>query len=356
MPTRLVLYCDGTWNGADQEDDKGEPCVTNVLKMACRTKKRADDDKFHQIVYYDQGVGTGNTFDRVTGGAFGEGLEANIHDAYRFLIANYEPGDWIYLIGFSRGAFTARSIAGMIRRCGILRREKVRMYKKAKETYRSAIDAQAPVGIEFREKNAVEIDTPIHCIAVWDTVGALGIPLRGLRGITQRDFQFHDTKLSTAVSFAYHALAVDEHRGPFEPALWETPPAGGQTVKQAWFAGAHSDVGGGYMEPQLSDIALDWMMDCAAEAKLEIDPAVIEALPTDPDHRAKPHNSKNGLYTVTPGIDRVIGGTPTEYFHRSLLEKWRDDSQYRPKSLEPHSGRIARLLAGPLDQDIYPLA
>ena len=359
MNNRIVLCCDGTWNSADQVNEKGEPCATNVLKVACRTKKHRTDGSL-QIVYYDQGVGTGNAFDRATGGAFGEGLEANINDAYRFLVANYEPGDLIYLFGFSRGAFTARSIAGMIRRCGILRREKVRMYPKAKETYKSAVDAQDPVGIAFRKENAIELDTPIHCIAVWDTVGALGIPLRGFRALTQREFQFHDTNLSKSVKYAFHALAVDEHRGPFAPAIWKTPAASGQIAKQAWFAGAHSDVGGGYEEPELSDLALDWMMNCAEkEAGLEFDDAVRKALDApnkENNHKGTLHNSKTKLYRLTPGLDREIGKTPTEYFHRSVLQRWRDVPDYRPKSLQPYAALITQLLASPLDKEIYPVA
>src|SRR5919112_1185335 len=118
---RLILCCDGTWNTADQQKD-GEACPSNVVRLAYRIAKR--DGDIPQITFYDQGVGTGNWVDRLSGGAFGNGLEDNIHDAYRFLVGNYESGDEIYLFGFSRGAFTARSIVGMIRKCGILRRDR----------------------------------------------------------------------------------------------------------------------------------------------------------------------------------------------------------------------------------------
>ena len=131
---RLILCCDGTWNKADQEDN-GVPCPTNVVKLGYRVAKR--DGAIPQIVYYDQGVGSGNILDRYTGGAFGEGLEDNIHDAYRFLVANYEPGDELFLFGFSRGAFTARSIGGMVRKCGVLGREFVQHYRDAIALYRS---------------------------------------------------------------------------------------------------------------------------------------------------------------------------------------------------------------------------
>src|SRR5947209_16382948 len=266
--TTHVLCCDGTWDSSDQEADPktGEICVSNVLKVAVRLSKRTADGKQLQIVYYDQGVGTGDVLDKATGGAFGKGLDANINDAYRYLIANYEPGDDIYLFGFSRGAYTARSIAGMIRRCGILKREAVRQYPTAKKLYRSAVDAGSDQAKKFRADFAVEDQTPIRCIAVWDTVGALGVPIGALKSINEKEFQFLDTTLSPVVKFAFHALAVDEHRGPFQPTLWEADPAPGQTLVQAWFAGAHSDIGGGYPEHGLSDIALVWLMDCAATA------------------------------------------------------------------------------------------
>src|SRR5437764_9637089 len=193
----LVLCCDGTWNCADQAKRKVEVkgrvveeiCVTNVLKIACRLCKRKEDGDL-QIVYYDQGVGTGNLADRIGGGAFGDGLTANINDSYRFLIANYEPGDKIYIFGFSRGAYTARSIAGMIRRCGILRRDKVRQYPEARALYASGTAATAPAAVAFREANAIEPATPIQCVGVWDTVGALGIPLRAFGSANQKRFQF----------------------------------------------------------------------------------------------------------------------------------------------------------------------
>jgi uncharacterized protein (DUF2235 family) len=362
----IVICCDGTWNSADQEKKKvvvkgkevEELCVTNVLKIACRLCKTKKDGSLQ--IYYDQGVGTGNLADRVGGGAFGDGLESNINDSYRFLIANYQPGDSIFLFGFSRGAYTARSIAGMIRRCGILRRDAVRQYPEAKAMYRSGIQAVDPNAVKFRSEFAIEADTPIQCVGVWDTVGALGIPLRAFGSANQKRFQFLDTGLSRVVKFAFHALAIDEHRHPFLPTLWETQPNPDQTVQQVWFAGAHSDVGGGYPEQGLSDIALDWMMDSAKTAGLEIDADVRAKLPTRPDYKQKVHNSKSALY-VFSGADRPVGGTKfgTEYFHKSIVERWRDgaaDGEYRPKPLQPLAARLDALAKGPLDGAIYPVA
>lgn len=344
---RLILCCDGTWNSADQ-DSNGIPCPTNVVRIAYRLAKR--DEGISQVVYYGQGVGTGNSVDRITGGAFGKGVEDNIFDAYRFLIANYEPGDEIYLFGFSRGAFTARSIGGMIRKCGILSREHIEKYIQAVELYRTdeAPDEDRPS--EFRRNCSVnkENPTPIKMIGVWDTVGSLGIPLRGLRRLTRKKHQFHDTELSGSVEFAYHALAIDERRSPFQPTLWQYKPKPGQTIEQAWFPGVHSNVGGGYPDRALADITLEWMTEKARATGLAFDKKVETLMPCTPDCNGKLYNSKTGMYRLTPGHDRTIGrsiksnrntGTeeeghdPTQTIHPSALERWDADAAYRPKNL-----------------------
>jgi uncharacterized protein (DUF2235 family) len=329
---RLILCCDGTWNTADQQHN-GDPCPTNVVKMACRVAKRDGDTA--QIIYYDQGVGTGNLVDRVSGGALGRGLEDNIHDAYRFLVANYEPGDELYLLGFSRGAFTARSVVGMIRKCGILSRCHVDKYSPALKLYRDdTVHPDDPRAVSFRTSTSIlqNIDIPVRFIGVWDTVGSLGIPLRGLRYLTRTKYQFHDTELSGTVERAYHALAIDEHRAPFEPALWTYKPKPNQIVEQVWFCGAHSDVGGGYPESDLSDVSLDWMIKKALVAGLRFDSTAMATFSLNPNPLAEMHNSKTGMYRLTVGIDRTIGTDPTQSLHQSVLERW-DKTSYRPKSV-----------------------
>ena len=351
---RLILCCDGTWNTADQEDN-GVPCPTNVVRISCRIAK--SDAGIPQIIYYDQGVGSGNALDRLSGGAFGQGLEGNIHDAYRFLIANYEPGDELYLFGFSRGAFTARSIAGMVRKCGVLGREFVQHYRDAIALYRSQHRPTDAAAVKFRKDCSVRgvEDIKIRLIGVWDTVGALGIPLRGLRWLTRGKHQFHDTELSGVVEHAYHALAIDERRAPFEPTLWMYKPKPGQTIEQKWFCGVHSDVGGGYPERGLSDITLDWMIGKAQVAGLKFDSASMQAHALAPDPRAVLHNSKTGPYRLTAGSDRAIGwtikkpdasddaassGDPTQTVHDSVLTRWDHDASYRPKALRDYFQRI----------------
>jgi uncharacterized protein (DUF2235 family) len=359
---RLILCCDGTWNRADQEKN-GVPCPTNVVRMAYSTAK--SDGAVEQIIYYDQGVGTGNVIDRVSGGAFGEGLEDNVHDAYRFLVANYELGDEIFLFGFSRGAFTARSIGGMIRKCGIISRAHVGKYPKAIRLYRSDArpDDQGPC--EFRAECSIagSDPIPIKFIGVWDTVGSLGIPMRGLRSLTRTKYQFHDTELSGSVQNAFHALAIDEHRTPFVPTLWLDRPKPGQTVEQVWFCGAHSDVGGGYAESGLSDISLGWMLEKAQGAGLKLDPNARPVHTLNPQPTAEMHNSKQGLYAFTFGVDRKIGleakhpedksDTPpaidqTQSVHPSVLERWDADRSYRPQNLHDYLRRIDDPRAGRL--------
>ena len=352
---RLILCCDGTWNKADQEDN-GTPCPTNVVKISYQIAKR--DGDIPQIIYYDQGVGSGNALDRLSGGAFGQGLEDNIHDAYRFLIANYEYGDELYLFGFSRGAFTARSIAGMIRKCGVLRREFVKHYRDAIALYRSEHHPADPAAMKFRQGYSVcrGGDIKIRFIGAWDTVGALGIPLRGLRWLTSDLYEFHDTELSGAVEYAYHALAIDERRAPFEPTLWMYKPKPWQTIEQKWFCGVHSDVGGGYPEHGLSDITLEWMIGRAQGAGLKFDSAAMLAHALKPDPCALLHNSKTGLYRLTTGSDRSIGWSintanasveakyqndPTQSLHDSVLTRWDNDTAYRPPALRDYFKRIS---------------
>ena len=359
--TSLVICCDGTWNSADQVTKDGNPCVTNVLKLAVRTSKRKADGSL-QIVYYDQGVGTGNAADRLLGGAFGDGLVANVIDSYRFLIANYDPKDDIYIFGFSRGAYTARCIAGLVSRCGILRRDAVREYVEALRIYRTVKTSDDPAAVQFRKSYAIENATPIRCIGVWDTVGALGIPLQAFQMRNKEKYEFLDVRLTRAAKFAFQALAVDEHRRPFEPSLWNwdatLPPDAGQTIKQVWFAGAHSDVGGGYAEPGLSDIAFNWMMRSAHSAGLELDDEVVQKLGTNEKLDQDAHDSRTAFYKVQPALQRKIGATNfrTEYFHKSILQRWRALPKYRPEPLQEHEKRIESLLAGPMSEEIYSVA
>src|SRR5664279_246513 len=216
MPKRLVVCCDGTWNTPD-ELNRGKSAPTNVTKLALAVSSR-DAAGVEQRMFYHPGVGTKRS-ERIRGGAFGLGLSRDVRDVYRFLVANFEPGAEIFFFGFSRGAFTARSAAGSVRNSGILRPEHADRVEDAYALYRNR--EAHPRGIEARLfRRSYSYETRIRFIGVWDTVGALGIPLSGLRFVNflNRGTQFHDTDLSTTVDAAFQALAIDEKRQPFRPA------------------------------------------------------------------------------------------------------------------------------------------
>jgi len=306
MSKRIVLCCDGTWNTA------GQRCPTNVIKFHDLVAPRGSDGT-EQLALYHPGVGT-TAWQRLAGGAFGVGLSAVVRAAYTFLVESYEVGDELFLLGFSRGAFTARSTAGLIRNAGILRRDQIQRVDEAYALYRNHEPADAPDAKQFRHDYAASDSTPIRFIGVWDTVGSLGVPDVGIPGVNllNRRWQFHDVKLSGTVRSAYQALAIDESRRPFLPTLWE--PDGdvpGQHVEQVWFAGVHCDVGGGYPERELADITLAWMIEKAGECGL-----AFTAAPTSipvADAVGKLHDSRTGLYKLTPAAHRTLGRSDPDH-------------------------------------------
>lgn len=279
---RLCLFFDGTWN------EPGDH--TNVFRLSLMLASTSADGA-QQVLYYDEGVGT-HQFDSVTGGLFGAGLSENVRKGYKWLMENYDPGDEIYLFGFSRGAFTARSLAGVISRCGLLQPEAPISFTQLYDRYRRG-DKARPIYELIREKanaNSFELEDKLllrythyrrnlmKMVGVWDTVGSLGIPLGRLPVISSHAQDFHYTNLSRTVEHAYQALAIDEHRLPFNAILWKhfipeaqpaQPPAldnrtpDNCTVEQRWFAGAHSNVGGGYRSDLLPQRSLKWMQDKA---------------------------------------------------------------------------------------------
>ena len=334
MKKRIVVCCDGTWNTPDEQDN-GKPSPTNVVKTA-RTVADRDSGGFRQLVYYIEGVGT-RWFDHLRGGAFGYGLSANIRQAYRYLVRHYQPGDEIFLFGFSRGAYTARSTAGLIRNCGLLRREHASRIDEAYAFYRRRDDASHPTGAEaqnFRRMYSHEIR--IKFIGVWDTVGALGIPY-GILRVFNRRVEFHDVKLSSYVENAFQALAIDENRKFFVPAIWEAQASAvDQVLEQAWFAGAHSNVGGGYADSGLSDIAFLWMKNKAERCGLAFNENYVEAN-IYPNVSGVLRDSKTGMYRLIPEYLRPIGAVKegSEAAHRSAVERMerRGKPVYKPRNL-----------------------
>ena len=260
-PRRLVVCCDGTWNKPDREGH-----TTNVVRLA-RAIRPVSGGGVTQIVYYHPGVGTGNFVDRWIGGGTGIGLSEHVRSAYAFIVDNYRDGDEIFLFGFSRGAYTARSVAGVIAHVGLLRKHHMENFDEVWDYYRLPTAERDKEESEFLSNFPDRVPRDritIKCIGVWDTVGALGIPNSHF---CQREYQFHDTTLGPGVEYAFQALAVDEKRAPFQPAIWHpnASPRVTQTVEQAWFPGVHSNIGGGYREHVLSDAALFWMASRVAQ-------------------------------------------------------------------------------------------
>lgn len=278
---KIIICSDGTWNTPLQTKN-GKICPSNVYKiLQCISGE--DEKKNRQIKFYDAGIGAeSDKLGRLIRGLTGKGLSANIEDCYRFIMNNYEIGDELYFFGFSRGAYTVRSTVGLIRKCGILKRQNSNMYKIAYDFYRNDIKPDKPEAKEFRSKYSYE--TNIEFIGVWDTVGRLGIPLPFKWMTKLLKNGFHDTTLSSTVNNAFQALAIDEKRKPFKPTLWDLQPSiEGQTVEQLWFPGVHTDIGGGGGKNGLSDITLGWMIAKAKLCKLSFDEEILNSFGYSPE-------------------------------------------------------------------------
>lgn len=261
MTKNIVICFDGTWNKPDEADAEVEK-DTNVRNLYELCVNNSTD----QVAYYDEGVGS-HWYDRIRGGVSGRGLSKNIREGYYEVAKQYEHGDKVFIFGFSRGAYTARSLAGMIYSCGLIDHDKLtdKSIEKAFNIYKKGDKEERR---DFKSSNA---QCTIHMLGVWDTVGALGIPISFFKKFTNRFLEFHDTKLNKEIKSAYHAIAIDEQRETFRPSLWDmTKKREGQAIEQVWFAGVHSDIGGGYPERSHSDIAFKWMIDKAKHQGLKI--------------------------------------------------------------------------------------
>ena len=307
MPKKRLIVCfDGTWNSADKGDRP-----TNVVKLMSAIVPQ-DERGTPQIVFYDAGVGADSgRVDRVIDGATGRGLVQNVRDGYRFLAHNYLPGDEVYIFGFSRGAFTARSLCGFMRLCGLLRNGEIEgRLRKAWDLYQQPETERDRAELD-KIHEAGYRDPNVKCLGVWDTVGALGVPGELLQGLN-RKHQFHDTELCPLVEHAFHALAIDEKRGPFAPTLWQKPKDEALTqkvVEQVWFPGVHSNVGGSYPDAGLSDLALEWLMGRVEDVSdLEFDGAYVDRA-IRPDPLGEIYESRSAAYVASRvyPYQRLIG-------------------------------------------------
>jgi uncharacterized protein (DUF2235 family) len=341
----IVVLLDGTWSDANSH--------TNVAQIHARVPRRTGGEA--QEVRYIEGVGTG-PFDRLRGGLLGAGLDDDIREAYGFIAArHHSDDDRIHLIGYSRGAFAARSLAGMIAKCGIIRETDL----PATAVFARYRDTKAPGLREMRAgERPARTDEDrlvlarsrlvrIRFIGVFDTVGSLGIPGGIGRLVNRRRYEFHDTRLSGLVDLACHAVAVDEHRKQFEPTLWTSVPIPvpqhPTRVEQRWFVGEHANVGGGGTETPavdnpLSVIAREWIVDRAVEAGLAVEPPPVPLTGHEWSGRISDFQSTwlGRLAGLVPGNRpylRPVRTTIGEFLDGSVIRRWRDGRPpYRPRN------------------------
>jgi uncharacterized protein (DUF2235 family) len=374
---RIAMFLDGTWNTVSDN--------TNIWRMRALCAEKSSDGA-RQAIYYDQGVGTrfGEYF---RGGMFGYGLDWNVQGAYRWLIETYTPGDDIFVFGFSRGAFTARSLTGLIARCGLLQPGAPLSLEQVYARYRQGGEVRPIYQLEWEKRELARrhrhgrgpLDppriyprtrvedwlltystrVPIQMIGVFDTVGALGVPF-GSRASSSS--LFHNTRLSNIYQNAYQALAIDEHRRHFSPTLWtrfapakpdpvRRQPKRQTLVEQRWFSGAHANVGGGYRDNRLSQLALAWLVEKAEQHGLAFRyPVQVDASSYQDDVVDSYSEFAYGFYkAVTLGrrYDRVVGAAPrtvtkpdgtvttvSETIDGSVFDRWRYCNNYRPPSLQ----------------------
>jgi uncharacterized protein (DUF2235 family) len=347
---RLAIFLDGTWNTLNNN--------TNVWRLKSLTSETAD-----QRVYYSQGVGT-RRGESARGGVSGWGIDDEIIEAYTWLIQNFDDDDEIFIFGFSRGAYTARSLSGLICKCGILRLgaplsieqlyARYRVYDAP--TIRSLLGKPLPTDASIEEQWLTKFSRPtkVRFVGVWDTVGSLGLPLATAAGKV-RKYRFLDTHLRLDNEYAFHALALDEHRRNFEPTLWtRTDRVGHEAaaerlidkVEQRWFVGAHANVGGGYASDPLAQRPLKWLMNKAGGLGLVFrDQVSIDVSQIAPPVMDSYRDFALGLYRfVSRPFYRPVGLAPdkgtqattsriNETVDGSVFDRWRADETYRPPNL-----------------------
>ena len=372
MSRHLVICTDGTWNQPDQKDrDRMVPTnVAEVARALSGFAKTKSGGKIEQIVYYDTGIGTAVGWPRrYVYGATGFGLKNKILRAYQAIAKAYKPGDKIFLFGFSRGAYTARSLAGLIGICGIPCASSVSEAKlkirveKAYDVYRignasTRKNKADDYAAEYSHRKGKHIVKDIHFIGVWDTVGALGVPYWPFRWIMRSSYKFHDITLGAHVQRAFHAMAIDERRRLFAQTPWiQGEGDASQIVEQVWFPGVHANVGGGYVDSGLADRAFLWMCLRAADAGLGFKSEYMN-LRVDPNYHGELRESCHGLYKLT-ARQRNIGGMLrtknkavilSEKIHFSAKERFEHatEMEYKKKHIGSSLGRALKCSIPPV--------
>jgi uncharacterized protein (DUF2235 family) len=343
MPRNIVLCCDGTANEFAKYN-------TNVVKLYSILTQ----DPETQVTYYHPGLGTmepsgalTNFSRKVTkamGMAFGFGLSNDMRDAYVFLMRNYQPGDNVFLFGFSRGAYTARAVGSLLKMFGLLRPDNealvpyaIRMLMGIKRSDKGADDAAQRSYFELAKafkKDMSWTECKPHFVGVWDTVSSVGW--------VENPLKLPYVTNNPDINIGRHAVALDERRAFFRSHLWRRPddptaPAGPRDLKQVWFPGVHCDVGGGYAETGLSDTALWWMVEEAEAAGLRVDPSRRSSL-------LPPEPSAQGLAKDPPAMHESLEGwwipaefVPKNYYDKDTHKERRRMNLFRRRPVPPQS-------------------
>ncbi|MEP3656024.1 MAG: DUF2235 domain-containing protein [Litorimonas sp.] len=398
---RIIICFDGTWNKIDAK----EP--TNVLMMATGlTPKTAITAKSKlsvtQIIHYDEGIGThGGWIRRHIDGMFGLGVLKNMQEAYRFLMFNYDPQDEVYVFGFSRGAFTARSFVGLVRSVGIIQRDHVKNVTEGIRLYKKGLKFDDPKMLSFRALHSRHISTcgedethrcdlpdylkgsslpfKFRYVGLWDTVESIGfwkivwasLMKRKQKAFVDSDHKYHDHKLNGMITAGRHAVALDERRPHFHSEPWgkvadandrlgfkDTDPK--RPIQEMFFPGNHGSVGGGGDVRGLSDGAFDWILDGAKEAGLELDTSPTSSVfSVLPDYQDSLRNSTTPpkKFSIMNMLAQTRNHKPKglHQLHESVKRRWKhgghNGETYRSKTLTHLSEALDKLdFAPPLKQ------
>lgn len=315
---------------------------TNILRLSEAISKE-DDNGVQQVIMYDAGVGTSGRFDTLRGGILGKGLDLNVLQLYTFLSMNYDDHDEVYLFGFSRGAYTVRSLAGMIYHCGLVRREHLNYVREAYEMYRN----RDGIALEkFRASYGRRIS--IKVLGCFDTVGALGIPDR-IFGVKvprwfKREYQFHDTTLNENIEHAVHILSIDENRLAYSPTEMNETHKG--QVTRAYFWGSHSGVGGGKKsEAVASNITLFYLLTmlkrfkCGLQFSEDMIPKSYEEVAREVVVQSNSFISKV-IRLVSGRAERAID---PQFVHWTAIRRLQEVETWRPGALVPFEKQLSHI-------------
>lgn len=310
MGKNIIICFDGTGN----KFGKNNTNIVHTMELILKTNQ--------QVACYDPGVGTVDLFGKARrnsisitlGKAFGYGINFNVLDGYKFLMRQFHPDDKLFIFGFSRGAFTARTLAGMLHKCGLIEDRCYNLLPAVSDLYFQ----QKNNKLAAQFKSIFSRQCKPHFIGIWDSVESLGYFLGK---------KFPDTVLNTDISYGYHAVAIDEKRKKFQVCLWdESKKKPHQTIEQVWFPGVHADIGGWYDERGLSDITLIWLLEKAKQCGLLLKPNWKDELKPDP--LALMHESRKGLWKLWPVYSRKI--PEKALIHKSVIERIKQKQDYHP--------------------------